>query len=145
MKPLRSRSMRAYAAAATVLAGLLPGCFQPVVPPTTAVLAGTWAVTVENTPELKQLLFTFDANGNLQTVQYQIAANATITVPSPFGVTSVENDAVTISMTFITNTLAFNGTLNDTRNVITGNLTTLISVGGAVVTINNGPATLTKQ
>ena len=145
MKRLSSLSMMACVLATMVLPGLLPGCFQPVTPPASAVLAGTWAVTAENTPELKQLLFTFDANGNLQTVQYQIAANAIITVPSPFGETSVEDDAVTISMTFFTNTLAFNGTLNDAKNVITGDLTTRISVAGASVAIDHGPATLTRQ
>ena len=49
---------------------------------------------------------------------------------------------MTISASFVGNSLTFNGTLNDTDTVITGNLTTQISLGGLGVTIDNGPATL---
>jgi len=122
---------------------LLSGCFPP--PPPTSVLEGTWKLTVEGAPDLRDLLLTFDSDGNIQTVQYQIGDNAIITVPAPIGATSVENDTVTISVTFNSNTLAFNGTLNDTNDIITGSLTTLITVGDVTVTIDNGPATMTKQ
>jgi hypothetical protein len=139
----RSGTLR-LAVLAMPLTGLLAGCFTPA-PPAAAVLAGTWAVTVENAPDLKELLLTFDSSGNIQTVQYQIGSNAIITVPAPVGATSVENSTVSISVSFNTNTLAFNGTLDDANNVITGSLTTLIAVGDVTVTIDNGPTTLTKQ
>jgi hypothetical protein len=123
---------------------LFAGCVSPP-PPPEAVLAGTWAVTVENNPDLKLLLLTFDSNGNLQSIEYQVGSNAVITVPAPLGATNVDGNAVTISVSFNNNTLAFNGTLNDTQTVITGDITTLIVVGGLEISINNGPATLTKQ
>jgi hypothetical protein len=110
-----------------------------------SVLEGTWVVTVESVPDLEELLLTFDATGNIETVQYKIGDNAIITVPDPIGTTSVDGNTVTISVTFNSNTLAFNGTLNEEEDVITGSLTTLITVGAIEVKINNGPATLTKQ
>ena len=141
------RGMRIVALLIVPVAGLLSGCraLFPTTPPPEAVLAGTWAMTAQNVPDLKQLLFTFDSNGNLQTIQYQVASNATITVPAPIGETSVSGTAVSISVAFNTNTLAFNGTLNSANNVIDGSLTTLIAVGSSVVTVDNGPATMTKQ
>lgn len=115
-------------------------------PPAEAVLAGTWKV--ETTPQeddLTQLFLTFDQNGALQTVMYQVTDNAVITVPSPLGTTNVEGQEVTISSTFLGNSLSFDGTLNATNDVIEGNITITITVGGIVITIDNGEATLTKQ
>ncbi len=126
------------------LGSLLSGCGPPP-PPPEAVLQGTWAVTVENAPDLKELLVTFDENGNVTEVQYKLGDNATITVASPTGVATVDGSNVIISATFNDNGLTFNGTLNSDNTVITGNLTTQIAIGGLIVTINNGPATLTKQ
>lgn len=128
------------------VAGLLGGC-SILFPPTSpeAVLAGTWAVTVQNAPDLKQLLITFNSTGNVTSVSYKLGDNATITVPSPVGVAEVNGTSVTISATFNNNGLTFNGTLNSTNTVITGSLTTQIVVGSVVVTVDNGPATLTKQ
>ncbi len=126
------------------LAVFLGGCPQPA-PPPEAVLQGTWLVTVAQNPDLKTLLVTFDENGNVTEVQYKLGDNALITVTSPAGVATVNGQNVVISATFNDNGLTFNGTLNGDNTVITGNLTTQIVVGGVVVTVNNGPATLTKQ
>ncbi len=126
------------------LAALLGGCPQPA-PPPEAVLQGTWLVTVAQNPDLKTLLVTFDENGNVTEVQYKLGDNALITVTSPTGVATVDGQNVVISATFNDNGLTFNGTLNGDNTVITGNLTTQIVVGGVIVTVNNGPATLTKQ
>lgn len=118
---------------------------QPPPPPAEAVLAGTWAVAVEAAPDLEQLTLTFDENGQLSSVVYKVSDNAEITVPSPTGTTSVSGKDVTIAGTFLGNSLEFEGTLNDTNTVITGTITTEITAGSAVITIDNGPATLTKQ
>ena len=124
-----------------ILAGGVPGCFPPP-PPPESVLSGTWKFTVQNVPDLKQLLVTFDANGNLTTVQYQIGQNASISAPTPVSATNVDGTAITVSATFNRgNTLAFDGTLNSTNDVATGNLTTFIQVGGATIQLNNGAAT----
>ena len=120
---------------------LIPGCGILATSP----LAGSWVVTVDNAPDLKTLVLTFDRNGGIESIQYQVGPNAVITVPSPVGRTNVDGDSVVISATFNNNTLSFSGTFNETETLISGNLTTLISFGGTVVTIDNGPATLTKQ
>jgi hypothetical protein len=128
----------------SVLAILPAACFNPA-PPATAVLAGTWAVTSPSAGQLNQLLLTFDSNGNLQTISYQVSNNATITVPSPVGTTSVDGDNVTITSTFNNNGFVFEGVLNSEKTVINGTVTTQITSGDVVVTINRGAATLTKQ
>jgi hypothetical protein len=123
------------------LTGLLGGCVP--VPPE-AVLAGTWSVTAEDSPDLKELVFTFDSNGNLSNVTYQVGSNASISVPAPESTTEVNGSSVTISSTFLNNSVVFEGTMNSTNTVITGTLTTQITVGGLIITIDNGAATLTK-
>jgi hypothetical protein len=126
------------------LASLLAGC-APAPPPEEAVLEGTWAVSVQNNPDLQQLLLTFDANGKVTTVTYKLGDNAVITVPSPVGTGTVNGKDVTITAEFRGNGLEFDGTLNDANTIITGSLTTNIVLETIVITIDNGPATLTKQ
>ena len=43
------------------------------------------------------------------------------------------------------NTLRFEGTINDAQTQMEGEVTTEIRLPGVRITINNGPATLTKQ
>ncbi len=121
----------------------LPGC--NFLAPPEAVLAGTWLVEVEEYPDLETLLITFDETGTVTEVEYKLGDNATITVTDPVGVATVDGQDVIVSVTFNANGLTFNGTLNDDDTEMTGSLTTQISVGSLVVTINNGPATLTLQ
>ncbi len=127
------------------LAAIRATCVPDNQPPAEAVLAGTWAVAVDATPDLEQLTLTFNENGQLSSIVYKVSDNAVITVPSPTGTTSVSGKDVTIAGTFLGNSLEFEGTLNDTNKVITGTITTEITAGSAVITIDNGPATLTKQ
>jgi hypothetical protein len=124
-----------------LLALLSAGC----TPPATAVLAGTWSVSSPSSTDLTELLLAFDSNGNLQTVTYKIGNNATVTVPNPVATTAVSGSTVTISSVFDNNGIVFEGTLNSDNTVMDGNVTTQISTGGTVITINNGPATMTKQ
>jgi len=126
------------------LGSLLGGCV-PAAPPPEAVLEGTWLVTVEQNPDLQSLLVTFDGSGNVTQVEYKLGDNATITVTNPVGVATVNGQDVILSATFNGNGLTFDGTLNSDNTVINGSLTTQISVGGLLITINNGPATFTKQ
>jgi hypothetical protein len=138
------RGARAVVLSITVLAIVPAACVKPATP-ATSVLAGAWKVTTPSSPELTELLITFDSNGNLETVTYQLGNNATVTWQHPLGTTAVDGSDVTISATFNNNGLVFEGTLSSDNTVITGNVTTQITAGNAVVTINNGPATLTKQ
>ncbi len=143
MSQMYVRGARAVVLSIAVLSILPAACVEPPTP-ATAVLAGTWAVTTPSSPELTQLLITFDSNGNFQTITYQVGNNATVTWQHPVGTTAVDGSDVTISTTFNNNGLVFEGTLNSDNTVITGNVTTHITAGDAVVTINDGPATLTK-
>jgi hypothetical protein len=121
------------------------GCGVVFPPPPEAVLEGTWEVTSSSSLSLTQLLLTFDQNGDLTRVTYKLGTEVTITAPSPSGTSTVSGKDVTIAATFLGNSLIFNGTLNDSDTVINGTLTTQITVGLIVVTINNGPGTFTKQ
>ncbi len=143
MKHTKSQTVGVVMLWATLLASVVGGCGPAPTPPG-AVLAGTWSVTAEGNPDLKQLLFTFDSNGQLSNVTYQVGSNATISASYPAATTDVNGTNVTISSTFLNNTLSFTGTLNSANTVITGTLTTQITVGGIVITVNNGAATLRK-
>ncbi|HVP12245.1 MAG TPA: hypothetical protein VMV94_13790 [Phycisphaerae bacterium] len=122
------------------------GCGVLFAPPPEAVLAGTWNLTTQTTEPLTQLLLTFDQNGTLTTIVYQIGTDLAITTAVVSSSTDVNGKQVTISTTFLGGTLSFNGTLNDANNVITGTLTTEIVLAPlTTVTINGGAATLTKQ
>lgn len=128
------------------LIALLHGC--GVTNPPEAILAGTWSLVPDNTPvpALTTLLLTFDSNGNWTQVQYQIGTSATVTKSISTGDTTVDGSDVTISATIgFGDTISFQGTLDSTNTVITGNITTILNSAGQTVTINNGPATMTKQ
>lgn len=139
------KSMRIVALLGMFAALLPAGCGWLAPPPDTAVLAGTWSVTAESTPNLNQLLLTFDENGNLDTIQYKVGDNVLVTVPSPLATTDVDGDDVTITAQFNESGLVFNGVLDPAGNVITGNLTTQIKSGDIIITVNNGAATMTRQ
>jgi hypothetical protein len=130
---------------ATAVAGLaaLTGC--PPTPPPEAVLEGTWEMTTTESTDLTQLLLTFDAQGDLSRITYQLDGGTILIATSPTAATNVNGDDVSISVTFSSNALVFNGKFNNAKTVITGTTTTYITVGLFVVQINNGPAVLTKQ
>jgi hypothetical protein len=69
----------------------------------------------------------------------------TVTDSSPSSTTRVDGKSVAISTEFFGNSLAFEGTLNDADTVIDGSFTTRILLGSILITIDNGPGTLTKQ
>lgn len=119
----------------------LAGC--PSLLPT-AVLAGTWAFTVEGAPNLNELLLTFNDTGQVTKVTYQLAGGSEISVNAPVGTATVSGKNVTVETTFEGNTLSFNGTLNADDTLVQGMITLHIVVGGVTITVNGGPATMTK-
>jgi hypothetical protein len=129
---------------AVVCTGLPISCGVLFSPPAAAVLAGTWELTTPSTASLTQLLLTFDQNGNLTTVTYKLGTEITVTESAPVSTTTVDGKNVTISATFLGNSLDFNGTLNEADTVITGTLSTRIALGTIVITIDGGPGTMTK-
>lgn len=112
--------------------------------PATAVLEGTWAFTVDSTPNLNELLLTFNQNGQVTNVTYQVTGSAEISVNAPVGQATVNGKNVSVTSTFQGNSLTFNGTLNDDNTVAQGTITLQITVGAVTVTVNGGAATMTK-
>jgi hypothetical protein len=108
------------------------------------VLEGTWAFTVDSTPNLNELLLTFNQNGQVTNVTYQVTGSAEISVNAPVGQATVNGKNVTVTSTFQGNSLTFNGTLNDDNTVAQGTITLQITVGAVTVTVNGGAATMTK-
>ena len=145
--------MRMYMYRNAVVAGglvlataLLGGCPAATTPPE-AVLAGTWQLVPSEqfTPPLSDWFLTFDSNGELTKVSYTFAGFATVTWNNPPAATTVNGSSVYISTTQSGNGLTFSGTLNSTNTVATGTLSSNLIVGGITISVNQGPATLTKQ
>ena len=128
---------------ALAMLSVCSGCIPPT-PPATSVLAGTWELTTETTSNLSQVFLTFDADGVLTKITYQIN-NITIDANAPVADTDVDGDQVEIVAGFAGNHLTLTGTLNADRTVIVGTTFIQITLGTVTVTIDNGPATLTKQ
>ncbi len=130
----------------TALLVAMVGCPSPT-PPPEAVLAGTWQLVPTEVldPPLTSWLLTFDTDGNLTKVVYTFSDAATATWDNPPSATNVDGTSVYISVTNGANGLTFSGTLDSTNTVITGTVTATLAVGNAIVTIDHGPATLTKQ
>ena len=117
-----------------------------LIPIEPSVLEGTWAVNVAD-EDLTLMRVTFNSDGRLTRVIYQIGTSMTIEETFTSGVGTVQGDNVTIRGTFgplNLSTFSFEGTLNEDQTIISGNLTTEIHFLAITITINNGPATLTR-
>lgn len=135
----------AVALAGVVSLAAMPGCAPPP-PPPEAVLSGTWLLVpqIQPNPSIENFTLTFDSDGDLTQVSYQIGTQ-TVTWDNPPAATNVDGSSVYIGITQGISTVAFNGTLNSDNTVATGNLTSTLSAGGITVETDNGPATMTKQ
>ncbi|MHC4444242.1 MAG: hypothetical protein ACYTF1_25020 [Planctomycetota bacterium] len=120
---------------------LVNGCLPP---PPEAVLAGTWQLTHETDQPLTDFFLTFDSSGNLVKLSFTVGDNITVESPIKSATVSVQGTAVQITTEFMAGNLTFNGTLNETNNIIQGRLTNTITVFGISIIIDNGVATLTR-
>lgn len=124
---------------------LIAGCQVIGPPPPESVLAGTWRLETTSPSGLGETTFTFDTNGNLQTVVFTPVQGVQITRSEPLSDTTVNGDSVGVSVNLlIIGTLSFNGTLSSDGKTITGQLTTDLNLGLTHIKIDNGQATLTK-
>jgi hypothetical protein len=121
--------------------GALPG---PPVPE--SVLAGNWILATANASNLPTTILTFDSNGNLTNIAYEIGG-ATVNQTPLNTATVVNGEAVTVTGTLPNSgSLSFQGTLNEFSTQATGNLIATISVTNIFSTTLPGvPATLTRQ
>ena len=121
---------------------LVSGCVSP--PPPEAVLAGTWQLTQETDEQLTDFFLTFDSSGNLVKLSFTVGDNITVESPITSATVSVQGAAAQITTECMAGDLTFNGTLDETNNIIQGQLTSTITVFGISIIIDNGAATLTR-
>jgi hypothetical protein len=134
--------------ACSVLPAGMSGCV-PILPPPEAALEGTWELIPEDTvdPRLTDWFFTFDSRGRLTEVEYTIVGGDTVTWQNPSGSTEVDDDQVHISVTFPTNGITFDGTLDSTKEptIATGVVSVTVTIGGIEISEEEAAATLVKQ
>jgi len=121
---------------------LCSGCL-PWVIGQSSPLEGTWQVNADQ-PSLTQMLVTFNSRGRLTKVTYQIGELATVEETLTTGYGEVAGDAVSIQGTFGPSTFEFTGTFDEDRTRIDGRLTTELTLPLLRITIDNGPASLTR-
>lgn len=109
-------------------------------PPPEAVLAGAWKVAFVPDTGLDETLI-FDANGRLSERRIKVGTT-TVSQTDVHRLTRVTGNAVHIETS---DNNVFDGTLNDAKNVISGDYSTIIVAGGTTISNDNGLATLTKQ
>lgn len=122
------------------------GCLQPT-PPPEAVLSGTWLLvpTPQTNPTINNMDITFDSNGVVTQLSYSLGESTSVTWSNPPNATNVDGSSVYVSITNGGSNVTFSGTLNSENTEATGNVTTNLIIGGITVSLDNGPATMTKQ
>ena len=129
---------------ALVATGVLPGCVGVGIPEPSSVLEGTWLVEQEEGFSLAQTFWTFNAQGQLTEIVFA-SDNTTVTQIATGTTTTVQDSQVTVRWSMFGASWNFTGTLNDEQNVITGKLTSTITIGTTRIDTDEGGATLTKQ
>jgi hypothetical protein len=110
-------------------------------PPPEAILLGTWRLIPIPDSSITQQYLVFNEVGRLIELRTK-TGNITVTETNIHQLTRVTGNAVRIETTKNT---VFEGILNDEKNIITGNVSTVIMLGGTTITTDDGPATLNKQ
>jgi hypothetical protein len=105
--------------------------------------SGTWQLAVPTGSGLSNAYLTFDNDGNLTKIQMMVnSQNQTFTDITSQNI-SITGTTVTISAAFSGNTLNFQGTFDDSSQVL-GTLTATINLGTGII-IEGDPARLIKQ
>jgi hypothetical protein len=124
---------------------LLSGC-GILFPQEPSVLEGVWQLQVADNTDLGPSYLTFDSKGDLVLITVENSQDVTTVVPDPQATVTVDGSDVTISApSLLAGSLTFTGSLNGDNTVITGEVTTTITVGNLVIIEDKGAATLTKQ
>ncbi|MCO6438380.1 MAG: hypothetical protein J5J06_14900 [Phycisphaerae bacterium] len=146
MNAIRSRPTL-LVAASVLLAGIL-GC-PGVVPPPEAVLEGTWELIPSDDVDsrLTGSFLAFDSNGDLARVTLTFDDETTVRLNYPPASTSLDGDQVHISITFVGNSLTFDGTLDSETEptMATGEVTRRLILGDVTISETQGEATLIRQ
>lgn len=128
----------------TAAVSTLAGCCGFGVPEG-SVLEGVWQLDVEDDTNLGPTTLTFDSRGNLTQVSIQSSAAVTAVVTDPDADVTVSGSTVTIEVPrLLDGELTFVGTLNSDNTVVTGELTTSVTVGDLLILVDEGAATLTR-
>lgn len=135
------RPAKAVAIALVVLAsGANCGISLNVTPPPEAVLLGAWTVTFTPDTGVNETLV-FNEVGRLIERRIKVGST-TVSQTDVHRLTRVTGNAVHIETT---DNNVFDGTLNADKNVISGTFSTVLTIGGTMISTENGGATLTKQ
>jgi hypothetical protein len=135
-------------AASAVAIALLPlcGCHLGDTGNPDAVLEGTWEMTGEALGNnVTDFLITFDDNGDITEVQYMVGA-VQVEFTDIDSTTTVDGSSVSINASWGgPSQFIFDGTLNDSQDVIDGDVSYSLTTDGVNINAPVGPATLTKQ
>jgi len=121
------------------------GCniFQP---PAGSVLEGTWTVTPEDPGDFEGVEYeaVFDSRGNLTEITATREDGATATLDTSDATTTLEGDQLTISIPRAGGASAFEGTLSEDQNTITGSLSQEVDLGDLEIVLPGGTITLER-
>ena len=95
--------------------------------------------------ELTRFILNFDLAGKVTRVTFEINDTGTLFDDSPTGSGDVDGQGVSVAANFEGNAFTFEGTFNSNKSLITGRITTLITVGTDVVSIDNADGQFVKQ
>ena len=126
---------------------LVVGCPFVPAPGPEAVLEGTWTITPADPGDFGGFMFEarFDSSGNLVEISgTRPEDGATALLDTSNATTTVDGSAVSISIPQLTGTTAFDGTLSDDQNTITGTITDEIDLGDLEVTLPGGDLTFER-
>jgi hypothetical protein len=111
-------------------------------------LEGTWELVPQDEldPRLTGWFLTFDGNGKLARLTHTFADGETVTWANPPGSTNLDEDQLSVSVTFMGNGLAFDGTLDsvETPSSAIGLVTANIVLGDFEIVESPREATLLR-
>lgn len=143
--------MKKYFLSAAAVAALVPLCgcpFNFFGNNSTSFLNGTWQITgAAVSSEVTNFLVTFNSSGDITEVRYTYN-NATVTIEGNAIAGDAEVDGSDVNITADwggNSTLFFDGTVNDSQDVMTGSLSYSIVIGAVTIQSPPAAATLTKQ
>lgn len=122
-----------------ILLSVAAGC-APVGPVGTP-LTDTWALAAPVDDVLTQLRLTFDVDGRLVSVKFELGDTGTFTNSAAVGRGYVLGETVVIDGAFGGSRLAFTGTLAPGGTDAGGTLRARLVVGDSTVVVDNAPAT----
>jgi hypothetical protein len=118
--------------------GCLPSAGNPK-----AILAGSWRLSTDSGDDVYDTELAFDVFGELQSITV-VFWGKPFTFDDLSAETAVNGDSVTVDARFMGNSLAFEGTLDEVGDEISGELTLEYKFPEKPIELQNRPATLKR-